>query len=252
MANLKLIRHATFLLEYGGRRLLVDPMLSAKGALDPAAQSGNDRRNPLVDLPVPVSSLLDYEECLVTHGHRDHLDPAALAQLPKDKPILCQPDDVSRLQSARFTDVVKVDVKVQRGELEVTRTPGEHGKGEMIQKMGPSSGFVLRHPAEPALYVAGDTVWCKAMQANLRAHRPEAIVLNAGAAAFTEGGPVTMTADDVVAVARDAPLAHLVVLHMEAWNHCALSRKDLRERLDEEGLGDRVKVPDDGEDVDLS
>ncbi|HEY3446250.1 MAG TPA: MBL fold metallo-hydrolase [Myxococcales bacterium] len=252
MATLKLIRHATLQLEYGGRRLLVDPVLSAKGALDPAAQSGNDRRNPLVDLPVPVATLLDYEECLVTHAHRDHLDPAALEQLPKDKPILCQPADLSRLQSARFQDVVPVEAKVQRGEIEVARTPGEHGKGEMIQKMGVSSGFVLRHPAEPSLYLAGDTVWCKAMQANLRTHRPEAIVLNAGAATFTQGGPVTMTVDDVIAVARDASLARIVVVHLEAWNHCGLSRAELRERLDEEGLGERVTVPDDGQDVDLS
>ncbi|MGC4116006.1 MAG: MBL fold metallo-hydrolase [Myxococcales bacterium] len=252
MATLKLIRHATLLLEYGGRRLLVDPMLSPKGALDPAAQSGNDRRNPLVDLPVPAASFLDYEECLVTHAHRDHLDPAAFDQLPKDRPILCQPEDVSRLQSARFQDVVKVDARVQRGEIEVARTPAEHGKGEMIQKMGVCCGFVLRHPAEPALYLAGDTVWCKAVQANLRTHRPEAIVLNAGAAIFVQGGPVTMTADDVIAVARDASLARIVVVHLEAWNHCTLTRAELRSRLEDEGLQDRVTVPDDGEDVDLS
>ncbi|MGX1769485.1 hypothetical protein ACWIE7_14445 [Dietzia sp. NPDC055343] len=54
--QLTLIRNATLLLDAGGARVLVDPMLGARGSLDPfATPTGNTERNPLVDLPVPVS-----------------------------------------------------------------------------------------------------------------------------------------------------------------------------------------------------
>jgi L-ascorbate metabolism protein UlaG (beta-lactamase superfamily) len=251
MATVRLIRHATLLVEFGGRRFLVDPMLGAKGSLDPAAQSGDERRNPLVDLPVPLEELLDYEEILLTHAHRDHFDGAAQQHLPKERPILCQPPDVAKLQAAGFQTVIAVPKEVHRGEIVVARTDGEHGRGEMIAKMGASSGFVLSHPAEPPLFLAGDTVNGPALQAALKVHRPGALVLNAGAAQFVRGGPVTMDAEDVVAIARQCSLAQVVVVHLEAWNHCPLTRKELRARLEDHGLADRVHVPEDGESVNL-
>ena len=49
--RLRLIRHATLELDYAGRRLLLDPMLDPAGARGPVANTPNDRRNPLVELP---------------------------------------------------------------------------------------------------------------------------------------------------------------------------------------------------------
>lgn len=251
MATIRLIRHATLRLDYGGRRILVDPVLAPKGTLDPAAMSTNQERNPRVDLPLPVEALLDYDECLVTHAHRDHLDAEALLRLPKDKPVICQPDDKAKLEAAGFADVVPVATQVDRDGISFARVGGEHGRGEMIQKMGPSSSFVLTHPAEPVLFVAGDVVWGKTLQAALRARRPGAAIVNAGAATFSQGGPVTMTADDVLQVARELALAQIVVVHLEAWNHCGLTRDELKSRLEDHGLSERVHVPADGESIDV-
>ena len=58
------------------------------------------------------------------------------------------------------------------------------------------------------------------MAAALAAHEPDVVVVNAGGARFTSGDPITMTADDVVAVAAAAPDARVVAVHMEAINHC--------------------------------
>jgi len=55
----------------------------------------------------------------------------------------------------------------------------------------------------------------------------------------------------VVAVARHAPEARVVAVHMEAVNHCLLTRADLHQRLHDEGLTDRVTVPEDGTEVPL-
>jgi hypothetical protein len=61
-----------------------------------------------------------------------------------------------------------------------------------------------------------------------------------------------MTADDVVGVARRAPDARVVAVHMEAINHCGLTRADLHQRLHDEALVARVTVPEDGTEVPLT
>ena len=57
--QLTLIRNATLLLEYGGQRLLIDPMLAPQGRYPGFAGTPNAHlANPLVALPVPLESLL--------------------------------------------------------------------------------------------------------------------------------------------------------------------------------------------------
>ncbi len=124
--------------------------------------------------------------------------------------------------------------------------PAAHGTGAIAEALAPVSGFVLAAEGEPVLYVAGDTIWCDEVAAALDEHRPDVVVVNAGAARFLEGDPIVMTADDVVAVARHAPDARVVAVHLEAINHCPLRRADLHQRLRDEGLTGRVTVPENG------
>ena len=56
-----------------------------------------------------------------------------------------------------------------------------------------------------------------------------------------------MTGGDVIETARFAPDGRVVAVHMEAINHCLLTRVDLRADLEAEGLGGRVLVPEDGQ-----
>ena len=113
--------------------------------------------------------------------------------------------------------------------------------------MGTVSGYVLRVPGEPSLYIAGDTIWCAEVEASILGLWPDVIVVNAGAAQFTSGGPITMTAEDVVRVCRAAAHATVVAVHMEALNHCLLSRLDLGTALDEAGVLSQVWIPANGE-----
>lgn len=72
------IRNATLLLEYAGKKFLIDPMLAEKEAWPGFA--GNARthlRNPMVDLPVPLDELLAVDAVIITHTHADHWDEAA-------------------------------------------------------------------------------------------------------------------------------------------------------------------------------
>ncbi len=55
-----------------------------------------------------------------------------------------------------------------------------------------------------------------------------------------------MTAGEVIETARFAPDARVVAVHMEAINHCLLTRADLRTELEAADLVERVLVPVDG------
>jgi L-ascorbate metabolism protein UlaG (beta-lactamase superfamily) len=245
--ELQLIRHATLRLIFNQQTLLIDPMLSPTAAMDPIANSANDRRNPLVPLPVSSEELIRADAVIITHTHRDHLDPEAIAQLPKSTPIFCQPHDRVTLQSHGFSSVIVVEQTRTWNGVTLTRTGGQHGRGEIGEKMGPVSGFVLSAVKEPSLYVAGDTIYCPEVEQALRQYVPDVTVLNAGAARFKVGDPITMTAADVVSVCRYRPQTQVVAVHMEAINHCLLTRSQLQTFVSEQGYSNQVWIPEDGE-----
>jgi len=250
--RLQLVRHATLVLEYNGRNLLVDPMLDPAEARPAIQNSPNARKNPLVDLPIPIEKTLDgVEAVLVTHTHLDHWDATAAERLPKHLPLFGQPEDEAKFRSQGFTHVQSVTPSVRWEGIEIVRTGGQHGKGEIAKMLAPVSGFVLRAPGEPTLYIAGDTIWCDEVQQAIREHQPRLIVVNAGAAQFLEGDPITMTADDVIQTCHAAPDAQVVAVHMESINHCPLSRADLAFQLEAARTIGQVAIPQDGDWVDV-
>jgi L-ascorbate metabolism protein UlaG (beta-lactamase superfamily) len=234
------------LLEIGGRRILVDPMLADAEEYPPIESTPNPRRNPLVPLPFPREEIVaGLDGLLVTHLHNDHFDHVAQELLPKDLPTFCQEGDEGRIRDAGFRRVTAVGVGLAWYGLALTRTPGRHGTGELGERLGPVSGFVVRPQGDRTLYIAGDTIWCDEVADALERHRPDVTVVNAGGAVFDEGDPIVMTVDDVARVCEAAPWTRVVCVHLEALNHCPVTRAELR------GSGLPVLVPEDGETLDL-
>ena len=236
--RLTLVRNATLVVELGDRRILVDPMFDDVGARPPIEGTRNPIANPTVPLPVPAEDVIrGVDAVLVTHRHRDHLDATAEKLLPRDVPVFCQPEDEDALRELGL-DARSIDVELDWDGLRITRTPGRHGSGEMAKLLAPVSGFVL-----DGLYVAGDTVWYEGVEQTIERHEPRVAVVNAGGAEFEEGGLIVMGIDDVREVA--ARVRTVVAVHMEALNHCYLTRAALRAALPD------VLVPTDGETLEL-
>lgn len=245
--KVQLIRHATLKINYKGKTFLVDPMLSCKNALPAVANSPNELKNPLVDLPVSIESILrGIDAVLISHLHRDHFDDEAIRSLPKDMPIFCQPEDEGKIHEYQFTQVTAIEKDLLWNGIKISRTRGEHGTGEIGKMMGAVSGFVLEGEGEKSLYLAGDTIWCKDVNEAILEYYPSVIILNGGEARFLQGEPITMGPKDISLVKEANPEARIVVVHMESWNHCLLTRNQLNEYIQNEELS-HVVVPVDGD-----
>lgn len=245
--NLQLIRHATLWVEYAGVTFLIDPMFSEVSANPPIANTSNERRNPLVPLPGALTQWLAPDAILITHLHPDHWDEAAIQALPKSLPIFCQPGDRETLRSSGFTDITEIHRSIEFRGITIHRTSGQHGTGEIGQRMGRVSGFVWQAQEEPTLYLAGDTIWCDEVKTALNTHSPEVTIVNAGGARFVVGDAITMDEKDVMSLIGYAPDTRVVAVHMDAINHCLVTRSRLREELAARDLLDQVDIPGDGE-----
>jgi L-ascorbate metabolism protein UlaG (beta-lactamase superfamily) len=248
------MRHATFTLRVGEITFLVDPMLSAKDEMDPVGNSPKTARIPMVDLPFSESALKEklqnVNAVIVTHLHRDHWDAKARTLLDKKIPLICQPSDVEKLTEQGFTRFVAVDTETEFKGLKIYRTGGQHGTGEIGIKMGQVSGFVIEYQKKK-IYIAGDTIWCTEVEQAISTHKPDFVVLNAGAAQFNEGDPITMTSRDVIRTMKAIPSATIIAVHMETVNHCLLTRKELKKELEETNLLKKSVIPLDGERIHL-
>jgi len=245
--KIQLIRHATVLIEINGQRILLDPMLSEAGKMPAVPGVANTSDNPLVNLSVDPSTLINADAILVTHTHRDHFDDTAMQLLPHITQLFCQASDREKFREAGFTNVQIIDKCQEWNGITISRTEGQHGTGRIGQKMGPVSGFVLEAKGEPSLYITGDTIWCPEVQSVLEKYRPQIVVCFAGAAQFSSGDPITMTKEAIVNVCKHAPSAKIIAIHMEAWNHCSLSRQELTEYVAANTFAEQVYIPDDGE-----
>lgn len=248
--NIQHIRNATLVVEYAGKKFLVDPMLAEKGTYPPFPNSPRqDQNNPLIDLPTSIDNIINgIDAVIVTHLHYDHWDEAAVKALPKDIKLFSQnEEDATEIRNAGFQNVEVLQENTVFDGIQLIKTKGEHGRGEILKMAGLVCGVVFKHSEEKTLYVAGDTVWYAAVQEVIDTHKPEIIVVNAGDNQFLVGGSLVMGKEDVYEVVKASPNAKIITVHMEAVNHWALSREELKSFLNEKEIASNVFVPDDGE-----
>jgi len=251
------IRNATSIINYANQRILVDPFFAPKHVFPPFAGIS---KNPTVDLPITVEAILDgITGVLVTHLHADHFDPSAKSAIDKSLPIFCQPDNDTPIKEADFTDVTVVtESSVTWNNITLTRVGGHHGLGAIENDMGVVSGFILQSEGEPIVYIAGDTVMRDEVREAVVQYTPDVIILSSGGAMWSnpdnrdEKVYILMDATEAIELAQLTPDAKIVVNHLEALDHCTVTREALRSASDKAGISaERLIIPVDGETVTL-
>ncbi len=256
--NITQIRNATQLITYAGKRFLIDPMLAPKGTYPGFPGTARaDIRNPMVELPVDVQTLLDADAVIVTHTHANHWDQYAVELIAKGKPIYVQNDsDAALLRSQGFTNLTIMTGETTYGDIRIVKTHGgQHGTDrayavpELAEFLGEACGVVFRHPDEKTLYIAGDTIWRDAVAAESAKapagyRRAQRRLRSCHWVSADYHGE-----EDLLNVHFLLPQAKIVATHMEAINHCLLTRRALREYVDANEISDAVSIPQDGETV---
>ena len=99
--------------------------------------------------------------------------------------MFIQPANLARLYEDGFTAARAIDQMLSWEGISIARTGARHGSGDVGQRMGAVSGYVLKQQGSPTVYIAGDMIWPEVADA-IRDHAPNIIVVNAGEARFLE------------------------------------------------------------------
>jgi len=258
------LRNATCVIESGDQVLLIDPMLGKKGSLPLFARFRHKpQRNPLVPLPEIADELLPrVTACLLTHSqklgikplqHTDHLDAAGEQFLRENRiPVLTGKRDVAALTSMGLTVHAGLEYWQPTAALggTITAVPATHGHGWVHSLMANGVGFFLQLPSEPSIYFSGDTVYTEVVERVLAELKPDVAVMTSGGASLDVGGPILMPMEELMTFVRNAP-GKVVANHLEALNHCPITRQQLSAELARNSLTEKVLIPQDGESLNL-
>ena len=250
--KIQLIRNATIKIEYAGKTFLTDPMLSPKESFMSFVEP-NVNKNPTVDLPMSNQEILNgVHAVLVTHAHPDHFDPVAIQQINKDLPLFYQPFDEKTITESAFKNARKVETAINWEGINIIRTGGKHGKGEVLQVMGEVSGFVLKAENYPTVYLIGDCIWDDEIKNNIAKYNPDIIITHSGGALFQGNSQILMDAEETIKVVESTNSAKVIAIHMESLDHCPVTRNQLRELANSKNISkDRLIIPEDGKIIEL-
>lgn len=246
------LRNATILIEIGANRILVDPMLGARGesSIPFSFIRFKPKRNPILDLHTHAMQLIESStHCLITHPHPDHLDKAGIAFLKKNQtPVICSVKDERNLRKKGLNIVQTVDYWKNSEFLggKIMGVPAKHGYGVVSKFMGNVMGFYLELPDEKTIYLSSDTIYTEDVRNVLNKYKPEITIVPGGAAQLDILKPLLMRVEDLLKFINDVP-GKVIINHLEAVNHCPTTRSQLKSAIQKVGLSDKVYIPEDGE-----
>jgi len=235
------IRHGSCIIELDNIKIIIDPILYKKHTL-PQIDGGIKQNNPLVDISVDENVLKNIDFVLLTHLHYDHFDPEILKYYGNNIPIICSWKFKNKLSKMGFKNINSVKGTIRIKDIEVNLTRGKHGTGIVGKMMRKSYGFILKPLENTIVYITGDTIYCKVVEKAIEKYKPNIIIGFAGSAIIKKT-KITLDENDINAIIKKIPDAILIVNHMDAWNHCILTKDKLKNII----INNNLYIPNDGE-----
>ncbi len=244
------IGHSSFLIEIGGKRVLLDPVF-AKFLI-----VLKRRRKPglrLRDLP-PIDLIL------ITHAHMDHLNLPSLRGVlrlnrrhGRPAPTVVVPqgvaDLVARLGFAEVRSMQHWEQFAMDG-LSITMTPARHWGARMFNDTGRGYGGYVISAGPRSVYHSGDSAYFPGFAEIGRRLRPEIALLPIGAYSPESFRSVHTSPEDALQAFRDLGSRVLIPMHYGTFR---LSREPMDEpprRLlaaaAQAGLQEKICILDEG------
>ena len=242
---------ASVLLEYGGLRIITDPVLDAPGSTysfgpsyAPKSWFSSSRD---YEAPVSVEELGAIDVALVSHDHHaDNLDDTGRALLTDVGTVVTNPRAAKRLGAIGLEPGESTTV----GAVTITGVPARHGP-RFTPQVKQVTGFLLAAEGEPTVWISGDTVLTPELRAALPTLRADVAIIHCGGVTFP-GAPIfgrmvfTFDAEHVVEAIELLQPRVVLPVHRNGWSHFE-PEPGLRSAIDAAGLAPRTRFLELGE-----
>ncbi len=245
------IGHSSFLLQIGGRNILVDPVFARwLVVLRRLRRPG-----------VAIRQLPAIDAVLLTHAHMDHLNRPSLRRIVRRMrslhgraPEVIVPRGVGDLVAAfKFSRTTEMDwwQRTNVGDVEITMTPAQHWGARMFSDTHRGfGGYVLRAGAN-SIYHSGDTAYFHGFSEIGARLKPGVALLPIGAYSPDNFRSVHTSPEDALRAFEDLGARLMVPMHYGTFR---LSREPVEEPLprllaaaERAGIADRMLPLREGE-----
>jgi L-ascorbate metabolism protein UlaG (beta-lactamase superfamily) len=226
------IGHSSFLIQMGGRNVLIDPVFALRLIL-----LRRQRRAGL-----RISDLPRIDAVLLTHAHMDHLNRPSLRAVTREMrrrglpaPVAIVPHGVAdlvadlgfaRVEERRWWQTAELEGPVP---MRITATPAKHWGARMFSDTHRGfGGYVVETAGSPRVYHSGDTAYFGGFREIGERLRPDVALLPIGAYFPDSYRAVHTSPEEALQAFLDVGAAAMVPMH---YNTFRLGREPMSEPL---------------------
>jgi L-ascorbate metabolism protein UlaG (beta-lactamase superfamily) len=236
------IGHASFLIQFCGQNLLVDPNWAKWLKVVKRLKSPG----------LKLSDLPGIDLVLVTHAHFDHLDRRTLRKVAAEQPIVVPFDVGNLVHDLGFRSVHELGYweSYKSGPVKVTLTPAHHWGARVIHDTHRGFGGFIIECGGRTIYHCGDTAYFPGFREIGKRFDIDVALLPIGAYDPPTGREVHMNPEQAIAAFEELNAKVMVPMHYGTFR---LSYEPLDEPLKrlracarKHGVSDRVVVMHEG------